>query len=252
MIENRATVLACLAIGVLALAMAIFTGSIAAIAIASASCMAAIAGWKYGYMLGALFPSLFPAVKLGEYELAPSQDAIVKRSGGQYYASAFASVVMRPGSPENAARLRSEQFEQALVSMGNVVKISIMARNVNLSKYVDDLKARRSFAESQKSRLGSPSQALEREIEAYNRQLEVLQQGNRPLEIVASLMVTAMEPGREEAVRSARLKLGEACAAFSGVLDAEITRLSGREMLDMFAWETFIPATEEELDDAAF
>ncbi|PIZ98020.1 hypothetical protein COX84_02700 [Candidatus Micrarchaeota archaeon CG_4_10_14_0_2_um_filter_49_7] len=254
--ENRAATVGCIGLGVLAFLLALATGNQMATILAAFFGLLSLAIWKYGYIFTAILPAMLQLqpMKFGEYTIAGAQDVIVKKSGANYYASAFATVIMHTSNrnAEHMRKAQSEQFEQALTGLGGVAKISILARNIDLSEYIEELKARRSFAESQKQKMKSNEPAVEREIEMYNRQLETLQQGNRPIEVVTHIMVTSREQTLEGAVREARMKLKEACSVFSSTMDADVMQLTGREMLRAFEWETYIPSDGEEFEDALF
>ena len=220
--------------------------------------------WKYGYLIMPLVVKRSGIVEVmnGEYEIPPAQDVIIKRSGGKYYASAFMSARVTESTTEKSGPEKSlfmEYFERAVSAVKCVSKFSVVVSAVDLSKWEDEIKSKRSFAETKKSRLlvSSPEKTgeiskLEREIVMWNRQLERLGAGERPVDVICYLMTTANGASKEEAVGRVKSQAKEVRSAIGNALNAEVTPLAGEDMKKCFEWERILPASQEEFHDVAY
>ncbi|MCD6279436.1 hypothetical protein J7J26_01525 [Candidatus Micrarchaeota archaeon] len=252
-----------LAGGGIALLLAIFTFNVVAISITSVLLFLTFILWKYGYVV---MPSVFKMIGLserfGQYEIPPSQDIIVKKSGQDYYASVFYVAII----PESITEMNTEQrglfaeyFERAISSVKSIVKFSVLVRNINLSDAIDEIKAKRSWCETKRAQLVASNDStkeadvmrLNREITMWNRQLERLTSGEKPMEVVCYMMTTAKGTTKEEAIIRAKSQGNEVKSVVGNALNVEVHQLIGEDMKRIFEWETFIPASETEFSNIA-
>ena len=261
---NRRFAYASLAGGGVGLAVSLLSGyALFAAAAAGFFCLGLFA-WKYGYLIMPLVVERAGLVEVvdGEYEIPPAQDVVIKSSGGRYYASSFMAARITESATEKSAAEKSlfmEYFERAVSAVKCVSKFSVVVSAVDLSKWEDEITGKRSIAETRKSRLlasepekSSEIARLEREIVMWNRQLERLRGGERPIEVICYLMTTADGASKEEAVGRAKSQAMEVRSAMGNALNAEVMPLAGEDMKKCFEWERILPSSQEEFHDMAY
>ncbi|MFH1393822.1 MAG: hypothetical protein ABII71_05690 [Candidatus Micrarchaeota archaeon] len=257
-VTNRRLAMMIVAVQLLLLGALVFypDGLIAIAAIFSF--IAAAAVWRFGFLLKPLIARQANILEgFGKYEIPPSQDIILKKEGNRYYAAAYLLVRFTQSStekgPEQIALLR-QSYERALSSLNYVYKISNMVCPVELAPYVDDIKERRSKAETRLSELsslpasanqGSDMARLKREIESCGSQLERIQSGERPMRVMNYAMTCASSLSRDDAIAKARQQAAELKTLVASTLDTEILQLSGDDMKRCFEWEHMLPGKDE-------
>ena len=116
-----------------------------------------------------------------------------------------------------------EAFERAISSLKYVVKISLLISAIDLSKHIEEIKTKRSSAESKKSKYtkdsSSESIMLDREIAMYNRLLDKITHGERPVELIAFASTTSFGLTREEAIAKVNRQAKELKTILSVHLD---------------------------------
>ncbi len=259
MLINRAVTVTALVGGLLSLAASLIYGN-AIFAIFSAFFFTlSLALWKYGYVL---IPILTKAAKVieirGGYEIPPSRDYIIKKAASGYYATKFLEIVYYESSMDKSPNERTgmlESFEKAVAALKYVVKISLMISVLDLPKHVDDIKTRRSAAESKKSKggLGADEMVrLDREIAKWNRLLDRMTQGERAVELISFASTTAFGITRDEAVSKVARQAKELTTILSSSLGCDIRELTDLDMIRCFEWEHFSPTSSEEIKDEIF
>jgi len=263
-IENRNYAIAALGLGVIAIFVAMLTGSAIAAIAAGAFVLLSAVFWKLAYILVPLFTKRMNVVEVrGNYEIPPSQDVIVKKVGRNYYASVFMVAKIYDSVTEKSAEQRGlfmEFFERAVSQVHGVTKFSVLVSNLDMVRYLDEIKTKRSEAETKKARLLTSGSAkhqaeiarIEREIVMYNRMLERLSYGERPMEVVCYLMSTASALSKDEAIGKVRAQANEVRSVVANALDVEVVPLAGEDMKRCFEWEFMIPASAGELSDQVF
>lgn len=259
MIENRMMTLMGLGGGLAALVIAVVMGNPVFAALSSLFFVLSLVVWKYGYLLIPYFTSAANIVEIrGGYEIPPTRDCIVKKAGNGFYATKFLEIkyyesTMDKDSQDRASMLSS--FEKALASLKHAVKISLLVSEVDLTREIDDIKTRRAAAESKRRKLPPNSEELvrlDREIAMYNRQLERISRGDRPLEITSFVSTTAYGVTREEALSKVRRQSKEVKTIISSTLGADVNELFDLDMIRCFEWEYFLPPEAEQLRDEVF
>ena len=257
---NRAITIASLVGGMLCVLVAIGFGSTILTAVAALLFTLSILIWKYGYIL---FPMITKATNIVEmrnaYEIASTRDYIIKKVENGYYATKFLEIRFYESSidkTEENKQTMFEAFEKAITSLKYIVKISLLISAVDLSKHVDEVKTKRSAAEAKKSKYlkeGSDEvMRLDREIAMWNRLLDKIAYGERPIELIAFASTTAFGLTREEAVGKVKRQSKEIRTILSSSLGSDIVELLDLDMLRCFEWELFFPATPEEMRDEVF
>ncbi|MFA5077816.1 MAG: hypothetical protein WC488_05320 [Candidatus Micrarchaeia archaeon] len=259
MVLNRAMTIASLLGGVLALVVSLALGSYFSALLAAAFFALSLFIWKYGYLL---VPHLTKAANIvevrGNYAIPASRDYVVKKTQSGYYVTRFLEIMLYESTMdkgEGEKRSLFESFEKALGSLKHTMKISFMLSSVDVSKYVDDIKTRRSEAEAKKSKLagqGPDAIRLDRSITMWNRLLERMTSGERPMEIIAYASTTAFGATKDEAVMRAKRQAQEIKTILSSTLSSDVRDLSDLDMIRCFEWDYFVPEGREELADEVF
>ncbi len=259
MFLNRAVTMACLAGGVISVLLSLIVSPFLAV-IAAFFFTLTIFTWKYGYLF---IPALTKATRIVEmhdgFEVPPSRDCIIKKTQEGYYVSKFLEIRFYESSMDkntDEKKLMFESFEKAVSSLKYIVKITMMINTLDLSNHVDEIKTKRSSAETKKGREMRMSRddamRVDREIAYWNRLLERITQGERPVEMISFASTTAFGLTRDEALSRASRQSKELKTILSSSLGCDITELSDLDMVKCFQWDFFSPTTQEEIKDTVF
>lgn len=193
------------------------------------------------------------------YEVPSTRDYILKKTGSGYYSTKFLEIKYYESSMdknEDGKKMMFESFEKAISSLKYIVKISLLISAIDLSKHIDDIKTRRSNAETRRAAEGNVKAdeliKYDREIAMWNRLLDRLGKGERAVEVIAFASTTAFGLTREEAVGKVNRQAKEIRTILSSSMGCDIRELKDLEMLKCFEWELFFPTSEEELYDETF
>lgn len=259
MFINQAITATALIGGIIALAASFIYVSPIAVVISAFFFFLSLALWKYGYILIPFFTKAtnIIEVRMG-YEVPPSRDHIIKKTSSGYYASRFLEIRFYESAIDKSDEQKTsmfEAFEKAISALKYVVKISLLISALDLSRHIDDIKTKRSAAEAKKTRSSSGSDAivkLDREIAKWNRLLDRLMHGERPIEVIAFATTTAFGLTRDEAVSRVSRQAKELKTILSSSLGCEVLDLADLDMLRCFEWEQFFPTSAEEIKDEIF
>lgn len=201
-------------------------------------------------------------VEIGRnFEIPPSQDVVVGKSGWNFLATAFLAARLYESASEKDAQGKvamGEMFERAISSAGFPFKVCCLVCPLGLQNELEEARSRRSLAESKLANLGasnkqSSEQArLRREIAMWERQIEKLAAGEMPLEVVFYLSTTSSGMTKEEAIARVNAQSDELSVVIGGALACEVVRLKGEEMKRCFWWDFFGPSDRDELADEMF
>ncbi len=259
MLKNKIVVGLSLIGGFLAVIISLGSGSALFSLIAGILFFFALIVWKYGYLI---IPAITKATNIvevrDEYEILPSREHIVKKSYSGYYASKFLEIRFYESSLDkdtSGKQYLFESFERMLGSIRHIVKISLLIGSVDMSKHIDDIKTKRSAAEAKKAQ-GNLDEAdrirLEREIAYWNRLLEKISGGDKPIEILAYAQTTAFGLTKDEAVSRVNRQAKEIKTIISSSLGCEVIELKDLDMVKCFEWDRFFPVSTEDLKDEVF
>ncbi len=259
MIMNRTITIISLVGGLIAIFLSFILGS-SLFALISAILFAfSFIIWKYGYLI---IPYITKATNIievrGNYIVPPTRDYILKKTNNGWYATRYLEIIFYESSIDKNKEGRTnlfESFEKTLASIKHNVKISYLISPIDMSKYIDEIKTKRSEAEAKKARLkpNDPEYIkIEREISMWNNQLEKIAYGEKPMEIVAYVSTTSFSPTKEEAVALSKRRASEIKTIISSVLAADVRELKDLDMLKCFEWDYFIPETHDEFEDEVF
>jgi len=260
MLVNRAITIVCLVGGVLAIIISLLSGSPFTAFLASIFFAISIGLWRYGYLF---IPAITKATNIIEihdgYEIPPTRDYIIKKSQSGYYASKFLEVRFYESSMDKDSEQKKtmfDSFEKAVSSLKYVVKITLMISTLDLSHHIDEIKTRRSAVETKKSKAvklaPDESMRMDRELAYWNRLLERITQGERPVELIAFASTTSFGLTRDEAISRVSRQAKELKTILSSSLGCDINELTDLDMLRCFEWDYFAPTNQEDVKDAVF
>ena len=219
---------------------------------------------KYGYLVVPWFTKRGNIITIidEDYEIPPSQDVIVKRgANGLYYATVFLGIRIYQSAiemSEEQIHAYNQFFERAMVSFKKIVKIAYMMHALDISQKKKEYEEKRAEAQLRLQREREKAepdvlkiQRYEKEIAYYSAQLDRLVRGERPMRVVAYAMHTAVGLTKEEAISKAKANGRELKSVIANALNVDVDFLQADEMLKIFEWEKFMPATPEELEEMA-
>ncbi|VVB58783.1 Uncharacterised protein [Candidatus Anstonella stagnisolia] len=262
--DNKAVTVACMCAGALSLLYAAFSSSGIAAAISSFFFFASLVAWKYGYIVVPVLCQLLGVkAKVGNIELSPSQDAAIEQDGGEFVASAYLrleiSQSLADKGQEEAASY-SQAFERALCSIKNTCQFSLLVTNLDLHDELEEVKARRSMAETKLSSMlsskgakeGADAALLRREIAMWNRLIAKLSGGSRPMRVLFYAVASARGASRQEALSRLSAQVLEISAVLSSSLKVDVHRLRGEQIVQCMSLAHRIPTTKNEMEGMFF
>ena len=260
MFINRAVTVASLVGGILAILLSLLYGNPVFPIIASVFFTLTLLLWKYGYLIIPVVTKATNIIEIREgYEIPPARECIVKKTESGYYATRFMEVRFYESSMDkntDGRQLMFEAFERAISSMKYIVRVTLMISALDLSKHIDEIKTKRGSVEAKKAKEAKIAvderMRMDRELAYWNRLLDRITQGERPVEIVAFASTTAFGLTRDEALSRVSRQSKELKTILSSSLGCDVRDLSDLEMLKCFEWELFFPTTQEEMRDALF
>jgi len=259
MLLNRAVTATALIGGILCLAASLVYANPFIVLAAAFLFALSLALWKYGYILIPFFTKATNLVEVRSgYEVPPSRDHIIRKTPSGYYATKFLEVQFYESSLDKTAEgktLMFESFEKTISALKYVVKISLLVSAMDLSRHIEDIKTRRSLAESKKTKSSGAADEMikiDREIAKWNRLLDRITHGERPIEVIAYASTTAFGLTRDEATGRVSRQAKELQTILSSSLGCEVVEMADLDMLRCFEWEQFFPTSAEELRDEIF
>lgn len=252
--------------GAICILLAITIGGIAGILLTTCAVVAflmSVMAWKFGHLL---LPALTQGLKVVEirngFEIPPSQDVIVRRIEGVWYASVYLGVRIFESVTEkdtNQKSLFMEYFERALAGTKVAAKFSTLVYVKDLSDYREKIETRRGVEEfnlGKLKRAKNPDLAAisktERAIASHNAHLQRLANGEKPMDIIYYVMTTAQGTSREQAIDKAKIQGKELKSTLANALNVEVYSLTGEDMKRCFEWEYTLPTSQQELEEQTF
>ncbi|MBN2478217.1 hypothetical protein JXB01_02900 [Candidatus Micrarchaeota archaeon] len=229
---------------------------------AGAGAVASIALMKFGYVVMPLITKQTKtSVYLEEpYEIPPSQDVIVKKSGNEYLASSFLSIKIYESSTEKSLEQNiayNEYFERAISNMKYVTKISYLVYVEDISAKRKDLETKRAEAQLRLAREKEKPDPdvlkidrYEREVAKYDNEINKMVRGEKPMGVIAYAMTTAKGISKEAAIAEAKAQAKELRTLLANSLNVEVELLTADSMLKCFEWEMFFPSSREGIEDS--
>ncbi|MEW6722330.1 MAG: hypothetical protein AB1324_03645 [Candidatus Micrarchaeota archaeon] len=260
MFMNRAVTAVSLLGGVLAIIISLVYGNPLLPIAAAVFFTLTLLLWKYGYLIIPVFTKATNVVEVhAGYEVPPTRDYIIKKNENGYFASKFLEVRFYESSMDKSAdekRTMFDSFEKAVSSLKYIVKVTLMISTLDLSKHIDEIKTKRGAVEAKKAKESKialdENMRMDRELAYWNRLLDRITQGERPVEVIAFASTTAFGLTRDEALSRVSRQSKELRTILSSSLGCDVRELSDLEMLKCFEWDFFFPTTQEEIRDALF
>ncbi len=260
MFINRAITVGSLMGGILAIVISLLYGNPILPVVAAVFFSFTLLLWKYGYLLIPFFTRAANVIEVHDgYEVPPTRDYIIKKNESGYYVSKFLEVRFYESSMDKSAddkKTMFESFEKAVSSLKYIVKITLMISTLDLSKHIEEIKTKRGTVEARKAKeakiAADESMRMDRELAYWNRLLDRITQGERPVEIIAFASTTAFGLTRDEALSRVGRQSKELKTILSSSLGCDVRDLSDIEMLRCFEWDYFYPTTQEEIKDELF
>ena len=219
--------------------------------------------YQYGYMIIPLltkFSNVIVVTAERDYEIPPSQDVIIKRVGDNYYATKFLGVQLFESPSENDSEQNLNYmiaFERAISSVKYVTKISMMVYVLDISEKKRDIETKKYEAQLKLSKEREKGQnqdvlridKLEHEIAMWQKELEKISRGEKPMTVLTYLMTTAIGISRESAMANVNSQANEIRASMSNALNSKVEILKADDMLKCFDWEHMLPKSYAEWQD---
>ena len=212
---------------------------------------------SHGYLVSPLITKFFGVRQVfGSFEIPPSYDCVVKKEGDLYYATNFLGLRIFESVEEKMAEeiIYTEYFERAVSSLKFVFKVCYMLVLKDISKYREDMEAKRLEAQLRLSRARSEPEPDALKIDRYERdmakwetELAKITAGERPLGFTGYIMTTAIGVTEEAAMAKVKNQAKELKSTIATSLNVEVNSLSGAELKKAFEWEYFFPLEEKEL-----
>jgi hypothetical protein len=222
----------------------------------------AIAFYKYGYVLIPMITQRGNIVQImeGGYEVPASNDVVLKNVGGIYYASKYLGVRIYESASEKTMDeniVYSEYFERAVSSVKYVTKFAMMVYMKDISDHRSRIETKHAEAQLRLARERDKPEPdvlrldrFEKEVAMWEGQINKLTRGIKPMGLVSYIMTTAVGVSKEAAIAAANAQANELRATVANALNVQVDLLQGDEMLRCFQWETMIPPTPQELEQA--
>ncbi len=222
----------------------------------------AVAIYKYGYFIVPLLTQKGNIVQIieGGYEIPPTNDVVLKNVGGIYYASKYLGVRIYESASEKTAEeniVYSEYFERAISSVKYVTKFAFMVYMKDVSSHRNRIETKHAEAQLRLARERDKPDPdvlkldrFEKEVAMWENQINKLTRGIKPMGVLSYVMTTAVGVSKEAAMAGAAAQAKELKATIANALNVQVDVLTGDEMLRCFQWETMIPPTPAEMEQA--
>lgn len=260
MFINRAVTAVSILGGLVCVVLSLVYGNPILPVIGSVFFLLSIALWRYGYIIVPVLTKATNIVEVhGGYEVPPTRDYIIKKNESGYYASKFLEVRFYESSMDKNTEEKKtmfDSFEKAVSSLKYIVKITLMISTLDLSNHIEEIKTKRGSVEAKKAKeskiAADESMRMDRELAYWNRLLDRITQGERPVEVIAFASTTAFGLTRDEALSRVSRQAKELRTILSSSLGCDVRELTDLDMLKCFEWDYFFPTTQDEIKDALF
>jgi len=209
--------------------------------------------YKWGYWLVPYFTKGQKTITSEEaiVDISQSEDVIVKREGGSFFATMFVAVKMfrsvtNMSDDEKIGFM--DLWERAVSAMKSVVKYGVLLYVKDLGKYRESIEGRKSKAQMEIAReqdKPNPDKAkmdkLEREISMWDGMSARLDVGDKPTAILTYIQLSAKGSTKDGAIAAVRQSVNEVRTTIGTTLNVEVAPLTGEDMKRCFDWEFALP-----------
>ncbi|MDE1860425.1 MAG: hypothetical protein KGH72_01780 [Candidatus Micrarchaeota archaeon] len=195
-----------------------------------------------------------------DYSIPPSEDAIIKFSGGIYYATGYLTAniynyvfAQEEISEEEKANITAapDKWERAVMNLNFPFKFNIVSTSQEIQKYRDELEGKRGLLQFQYSKEVSNSNAnpmtlrdIERRMNVVQARIDRLGGGERPIDTMLYFESTAVGVSEKDAMDALTTQLDKIQTIFNG-FDLSIVRVVGREMYLLHKLNYSLPDVEQ-------
>lgn len=162
--------------------------------------------------------------------LSERLDSVVRKVGDAYVSESFA--VLRQERPVSAGH---EAMRNLLESIREPFTFSVSLREMDRGRMVEGLETRRRMKEIALSRMAQGrrdrANALRREIDILNADMESIREGGKALEVLMHLSTQSSSHDPRDAARESSSSIRKVADAFSAALGVDYEVLSGEELL---------------------
>ncbi|MEM0455766.1 MAG: hypothetical protein QXL02_00960 [Candidatus Anstonellales archaeon] len=191
-----------------------------------------------------------------KHEIPPSMDVVIKQVGNEYYASRFIGLKIYDAFADNPESVinSKKQFEQLVINYKKPFKISYLMYAIDISSKKKELETKRSeiSLRLQKAR-ESPSpdlltiERLEREKAYWTQQIQKLEQGFRPMDVLIYCQVTVKGNTKDEVIEKSRVEIDNLKGSLANALRVDVYDIKGPDLLKVLEMEYVIPTDTEEM-----
>ncbi len=215
--------------------------------------------YKWGYWMIPYFTKGQRTIDTGEalYDIPPTDDAVVKSSGGAYYATIFLAVKMfktTTSMSDDEKYSFMDLWERSISGLKSVTKYSVLLYMKDLSKYKEAIETRKAGAQMEVGKERDSANPNQMHIDRYEREIAMwdniaakLGVGDKPSAIITFVQATAKGTTKDGAIAAARQQANEVRTTIGTALNVEVVPLSGEEMKRCFDWSYSIPPGIKEL-----
>ena len=176
------------------------------------------------------------------FELSGERTAALRKVQGNY--SATAAGILE-GNPKKG--IDRDNIENVVANLHLPFRFVLQIEYINIKKVLDKLETKRNLKEIELARIkGSGPQneartnALKRQIECLEHDLERMRTGGIPLRISQYLMTSALSGNRFAAQEKAKSQLRELGSHFSAITGSNFRILEGNDLLDLLAFDSAV------------
>lgn len=218
--------------GILTLAAAIFLANPYLIAFTSVLLLLSSVYLNSGHIVNNLLLKQSSIIEIyNGYKLSNGLDSVVKRVGDEFYAVSIALL-----NSDKSISTNTDAIRNLIESLHESFEFSILIREADKKRLVENLDVKRRMKEILLSRLGSGNydkiNALKREIAVLDGELESIRKGGKALDVIIKLSSYSRSLSEGQASREASEVLKRIAEAFSGSLSLDYRVLQGEELLN--------------------
>jgi len=215
--------------------------------------------WKVGFIILPFITRFLKVseVRVGGFEIPPSQEVIIKNVGGIYYATMYVFCRFYESAAVGVEEQEApymDMWERAVASVNFPFKFCVMTYIEDLVKFREDVETNRAAAqlklgrEREKPRPDAITlDKWDREVARQNEMLARLSSGEKPLGTIMYCMTTAVGVSAEAATATVKSQVNELKSTFSNALNIEVLNLFGEDMKKCFEWDVAIPPSPKDL-----
>jgi len=194
------------------------------------------------------------------YEIPGTLDVVVTKIGEYYYATRFLAVKLYQSASDDPESVLTshKMFEQAVINFKRPFKLGYLVYALDISEKRKELEFQRSkiTVQLQKAQEAPNPDALlidklRRERDYWNLQIQKLEKGLRPMEVLIYAAVSAEGINKDQAIAESLNYAQELRTLLENALRAEISLIKGPEIVKMIRSE-YIIATNKELLEEQF